>query len=453
MALDLKQEARLTQQLVLTPQLQQAIKLLQLNRLELEAAIEEELNTNPMLEVEEEPPREDQGGEPEGVPWSGTYLAPRRPSRRKDPFEEGPSLEDLAKKETTLQEHLLWQLKMSALDEKASRIGSFLIGNIDEDGYLRISLEEVSQRLGCPVEEVEDVLRVIQGFDPPGVGARDLRECLLIQIRQREDANPALYRIVADAFDELLKGDFRSVAEKVGLETEEVLSALEVLRTLDTRPGRAFAPDASIYVVPDVIIYKKGDDYEVILNDEGLPRLRLSTQYQRLLKEGADEGCRSYLRQKLKEAQWFLRGLEQRQRTLERITRSIIKFQREFLDKGIEYLKPMVLRDVAEDTGLHESTVSRAIAGKYAWTPRGLFELKFFFSSKVGDGLVEMSSTKVKKLIEDLIAEEDRRKPLSDQEIARILKERYGLHIARRTVTKYREALGIPSSKDRKVIL
>lgn len=453
MALDLKQEARLTQQLVLTPQLQQAIKLLQLNRLELEAAIKEELSTNPMLEEVEEAPLGPSGPEPEGVPWSGTYLSPRRPSRRKDPFEEGPALEDLAKSETTLQDHLLWQLRMAALDDEALRIGSFLIGNIDDDGYLRVSVKEVAQRLGCKEETVEEVLKVIQGFDPPGVGARDLRECLLIQIRQREDAHPLLYRIVADGFEDLLKGDLRSLADRLGVETDEVLRALEVLKTLDTKPGRAFTSDASIYVIPDVIIYKKGDDYEVMLNDEGLPRLRLSAQYQRLLKEGTDEKCRSYLRQKLKEAQWFLRGLEQRQRTLERITRSICKFQREFLDKGVEYLKPMVLRDVAEDTGLHESTVSRAIAGKYAWTPQGLYELKFFFSSRVGDGLVEMSSTKVKKLIEDLIAQEDRRCPLSDQEISRILKERYGLRIARRTVTKYREALGIPSSKERRVIL
>lgn len=451
MALDLKQEARLTQQLVLTPQLQQAIKLLQLNRLELEAAIKEELSNNPMLEEVEEPEKGTPPGDAEGLPWS--YLVVRRPSRRKDPFEEGPSLEDLARSETTLQEFLLWQLRMSALDDEAFRIGSFLIGNIDEDGYLRISLEEVSERLGCPLEEVEDVLRVIQGFDPPGVGARDLRECLLLQLRHREGANPVLYRIVADGFDDLLKGDLRSVAQRLGLPTEEVLKVLEALKTLDTKPGRAFTSDAGIYVVPDVIVYKKGDDYEVVLNDEGLPRLRISAQYQRLLKERVDEKCRSYLKQKLKEAQWFLRGLEQRQRTLEKITRSIVKFQREFLEKGIEYLKPLVLRDVAEDTGLHESTVSRAIAGKYAWTPQGLFELKFFFSSKVGDGLVEMSSTKVKKLIEDLIAAEDRSRPLSDQEIARILRERYGLPIARRTVTKYREALGIPSSKDRKVIL
>ncbi len=448
MVLDLKQEVRLTQQLVLTPQLQQAIKLLQLNRLELEAAIKEELNANPLLE-EVEPSAEE---EPDNLPWDASIPQAygRRPSRRKDPFEEGRPLEETLKTETTLQEHLLWQLRMSSLAPEEMRIGAFLIGNMDDDGYLKISPEEASLELGVPVEKVEEVLKIIQGFDPPGVGARDLRECLLIQLKQKEGGDyPLLRRIIQEGFEELLKGDLSGLAERFGVETQELLKAIKLLKTFDTRPGRAFYPEANQYVIPDVIIYKKGDDFEVMLNDEGLPRLRISSFYQQMLRDG-DDACRNYLKQKLKEAQWFLRGLEQRQKTLEKITRSIVKFQREFLEKGMECLKPLVLRDVAEDTGLHESTVSRAISGKYAWTPQGLYELKFFFSSKVGDGPVEMSSKKVKKLIEDLLSQEDPRSPLSDQDIARILKERYGLNIARRTVTKYRESLGIPSSKERK---
>ncbi|RLA85870.1 MAG: RNA polymerase sigma-54 factor [Deltaproteobacteria bacterium] len=448
MVLDLKQEVRLTQQLVLTPQLQQAIKLLQLNRLELEAVIKEELNANPLLEEVEPSPEE----EPEDIPWGASVPQTygRRPSRRKDPYEEERPLEETLKTETTLQEHLLWQLRMSPLDPEKMRIGAFLIGNIDDDGYLKISLEEASLELGVPSEKVNEVLGVIQGFDPPGVGARDLRECLLIQLRQKKGGDyQLLRRVIQEGFEELLKGDLRGLAERFGVETQELLKAIKLLKTFDTRPGRAFYPEANQYVIPDVIIYKKGEDFEVMLNDEGLPRLKISSLYQQMLRDG-DDACRNYLKQKLKEAQWFLRGLEQRQKTLERITRSIVKFQREFLEKGIEYLKPLVLRDVAEDTGLHESTVSRAISGKYAWTPQGLYELKFFFSSKVGDGPVEMSSKKVKKLIEDLLSQEDPRSPLSDQDIARILKERYGLNIARRTVTKYRESLGIPSSKERR---
>lgn len=444
MGVDLKQEVRLSQQLILTPQLQQAIRLLQLNRMELEEAIQEELASNPFLEEAETPVEEE-------PTWEGSaYGTGLRASRRKDPYEELPALEETVGVEMTLQEYLLWQLRMSDLGPEQMRIGSYIIGNLDEDGYLKVPLEEIAQDLGVKVEEVEEVLKVIQDFDPPGVGARDLRECLLIQVRQREDAPELLERLLTQGFEDLMKRDLKRLSERLGVEVEEVERALCFLKLLETKPGRAFSSKASEYVVPDVFVYKKGEDYEVSLNEEGLPKLRISAYYRELLREKKEGVPQSYLRQKFKEAQWFLKGLEQRQKTLERITRSIFKFQREFLERGLEALRPLVLKDVAEDTGLHESTVSRAIAGKYVWTPQGIFPLKFFFSSKVGEGLVEMSSKKVKKLIEDLIAQEDPKAPLSDQEIAKILKERYGLTIARRTVAKYRESLGIPPSKERK---
>lgn len=444
MGVDLKQEVRLSQQLILTPQLQQAIKLLQLNRMELEEAIQEELASNPFLEEAETPAEEE-------PTWEGSaYSRGPRASRRKDPYEELPALEETIGVEMTLQEYLLWQLRMADLGPEEMRIGSYIIGNIDEDGYLRASIEEIAKDLGVGVEEVEKVLNVVQDFDPPGVGARDLRECLLIQVKQREDSPELLERLLLEGFEDLMRRDLKKLSERLEVSVEELEKALGFLKLLETKPGRAFSSKVSEYVVPDVFVYKKGEDYEVALNEEGLPKLKISAYYRELLKEKKEGMPQSYLRQKFREAQWFLKGLEQRQKTLERITRSIFKFQKEFLDKGVEALKPLVLKDVAEDTGLHESTVSRAIAGKYVWTPQGIFPLKFFFSSKVGEGLVEMSSKKVKKLIEDLIAQEDPKAPLSDQEIAKILRERYGLEIARRTVAKYRESLGIPPSKDRK---
>lgn len=444
MGVDLKQEVRLSQQLILTPQLQQAIKLLQLNRMELEEAIQEELASNPFLEEAEAPAEE------EPVWEVSAYSTVPRASRRKDPYEELPALEETLGVEMTLQEYLLWQLRMSDLGPDEMRIGSYIIGNIDEDGYLKASPEEIAQDLGVEVQKVEEVLKVVQDFDPPGVGARDLRECLLIQVRQREDSPKLLERLLLEGFEDLMRRDLKRLSERLGVKVEEVEKALRFLKLLETKPGRAFSSKVSEYVVPDVFVYKKGEDYEVVLNEEGLPKLKISAYYRELLREKKEGLPQSYLRQKFREAQWFLKGLEQRQKTLERITMSIFKFQREFLEKGVEALRPLVLKDVAEDTGLHESTVSRAIAGKYVWTPQGIFPLKFFFSSKVGEGLVEMSSKKVKKLIEDLIAQEDPKAPLSDQEIAKVLKECYGLEIARRTVAKYRESLGIPPSKDRK---
>lgn len=443
MVLEIKQEPKLTQQLLLTPQLQLAIKLLQLNRLELENAIREELNQNPLLEEE---PREEE----EEVLWDSLIGWGKKASRKKDPFEEGKPWEEEVRVKIGLREHLLWQLRMSFLDEEGMRIGDFLIGNLDDDGYLRISIEEASEILGVSVEKVKEVLEVIQTFDPPGIGARDLKECLLIQLRQKEEIDPLFIRIVEEGFEEILKGNLSTLSSRFNVSKEKLQELLKLLKTLETKPGREFFEVSTLYVIPDLIIYKKDDNYEVILNEEGLPRLRVNKEYIRKFEGKEDPTLINYLKQKLKEAQWFLRGLEQRQKTLGKIGRSIVKFQRDFLEKGIQYLKPLVLKDVALDTGLHESTVSRAIAGKYALTPQGLFELKFFFSSKVGDGLVEMSSRQVKKLIEDLIAQESPSSPLSDQEIAKILKRNYGLSIARRTITKYREALGIPSSKERR---
>ncbi len=457
MALDLKQEPRLSQQLVITPQLQQAIKLLQLNRIELQEVIREELEANPMLEEEEpyglEHKRpETQEGEWEEY-WEGLGVETSwgvRPPKRTTFDDEDRRIEDFATRHVTLGEYLMWQLRMTALDPQQMRIGELIVGNIDDDGYLRASLEEIASSAGVRTEEVQEVLKVIQSFDPPGVGARDLRECFLLQLDQSAERDPILEAIVRDHFDDLKKGDYRSIAEAIGVEPQEVLQAVERLRKLEPKPGRPFAPEAARVIVPDVIIYKAGDDFEVALNEDGLPRLRISRYYRQMLDEGGEGIPTEYLKEKLRAAQWLIKSLEQRQQTLYKVTKSIVKFQREFLEKGIDYLKPLILRDVAEDVGMHESTISRVTTNKYAYTPQGLFELKFFFSGRVGDGAVEMSVRRVKKLIEEIIAKEDPRSPYSDQKIAEMLKARYGLAIARRTVAKYRETLGIPSSKERR---
>lgn len=457
MVLDLKQELRLTQQLVITPQLQQAIKLLQLNRMELQEVIREELASNPLLEEEEEPfgvrtKEAEAEGEFEEY-WEGLgvdiHWGPS-PPRRSALDEDDRRPEDFATRQVTLQEYLLWQLRMAPLGPQEMRIGEEIIGNIDEDGYLRASVEEIASSCGSSTEAVERVLEVIQSFDPPGVGARDLKECLLLQLSQQEESSPLIEAILRDHFDALKRGDYQSIAKDLGLRMEEVLELMEQIKRLEPKPGRPFAPEAARVIVPDVIIYKTEDGFEVALNDDGLPKLRISRHYRRMLEEGREGVPVEYLKEKMRAAQWLIKSLEQRQQTLYKVTKSIVKFQREFLDKGIDYLRPLTLRDVAEDVGMHESTISRVTTNKFAVTPQGLFELKFFFSGKVGDGAVEMSVRRVKKLIQEIIAEEDPRAPYSDQRIVEILKARYGLEIARRTVAKYREALAIPSSKQRR---
>lgn len=457
MALDLKQELRLTQQLVITPQLQQAIKLLQLNRIELQEVIQEELSSNPLLEEEEESfgvgaKEAETEGEFEEY-WEGlgvdSHWSPS-PPRRSVFDEEDRRIEDFATRQITLQEYLLWQLRMAPLGPEELRIGEQIVGNIDDDGYLRASVEEIAASCGSSTEAVERVLEVIQSFDPPGVGARDLRECLLLQLSQKEEPNPMAEALLRDHFDALKRGDYQALAKGLGLQIEEVLEVIEQIKRLEPKPGRPFGPEAARVIVPDVIIYKTGNDFEVALNDDGLPKLRINRHYRRMLEEGGEGVPVEYLKEKMRAAQWLIKSLEQRQQTLYKVTKSIVKFQKEFLEKGIDYLRPLILRDVAEDVGMHESTISRVTTNKYAVTPQGLFELKFFFSGKVGEGAVEMSVRRVKKLIQEIIAEEDPRAPYSDQRIVEILKARYGLEIARRTVAKYREGLAIPSSKERR---
>ncbi len=471
-----RQEMRLTQELVMTPQLQQAIKLLQLSRLELVDRVQQEMEENPLLEEvkeesangEAEPqasaaddsPEPQEPPEPEKPPereidWE-QYLAyydvGSLPDAPVDSDDDRPSYENFLAPETTLQDHLLWQLRLSHLTPEDKEIGVHIVGNVDEDGYLRATVEEIAETVGAGVERVEAVLATVQEFDPLGVASRDLRECLLRQAVER-DLTDAAVRIIEHGIKHLETKNYKKLAKDLGMEFDEVLEAAREIAELEPRPGRTFATTRVEYVVPDVFVVKEGDDYVVRLNEDGFPKLRVSRYYQSLLQDNSVDGkaAKGYIQERMQAALWLIKSIHQRQQTLYKVACSIVKFQREFLEGGITRLRPLILKDVAEDIGMHESTVSRVTTSKYLHSPQGTFELKFFFSSAIqsrdGD---DLASRSVKARIREIVAREDGQEPLSDLKIAGILSKEFGLKIARRTVSKYRESLGIlPSSARR----
>jgi RNA polymerase sigma-54 factor len=358
--------------------------------------------------------------------------------------------ENLVRSQSSLADHLEDQLRFASEDPTTRRIGAEIIGNLDEDGYLRAEVGELAQRCNVTAEEVERVLALVQGFDPPGVAARTIQECLLIQLKTDPDPDPVSVEIVEQHFDDLSRRRYPDIARALKLSLDRVMESVEEIMGLEPKPGRRFGGADTRYIVPDVVVQKMGNDYVVLLNEDGIPRLRVNALYRSLLRNSGDE-ARQYVEQKLRSAVWLIKSVDQRQRTLRKVTQSIVKFQREFLDKGLPHLRPLSLRDVGEDIGMHESTISRVTTNKYVETPQGLFELKFFFHSGIASGDGEMvSSISVKKMIQDLLANEDPAKPLSDQEVAQILKGR-ALVIARRTVAKYREELGILPSHQRRL--
>ena len=470
----------------MTPQLQQAIKLLQLSRLELEEMVLKELQENPALEegpTEEaessaEQPRTETpvsaGSDPaelvlnrelSAVDKIGTldwqeYLDTHSNSihgslTAEATSEDGdspPSWENSLTKKTTLEDHLIWQLRLSKISERESTIGLHVIQNLDENGYLVLSREDICNATESSPEEIEAVLKRIQFFDPVGVAARDLRECLLIQLENLHLSDSLAAKIVANYLNFLESKRYEKLAKDLLVSIDEIAEAAHLIATLEPKPSRGFEQDEVRTVLPDVFVEKIGDEYVIFLNDDGVPRLRVNSLYRRLAgQEGAaEEQARQYLQEKVRAAHWLIKSIQQRQQTLFRVTQSIFKFQLEFLDHGVSHLKPMVLRDVAEDIDMHESTVSRATANKYVHTPQGLFELKFFFQSGLRGGNGEdVASESVKEKIRGIIAAEDPRKPYSDQHIAATLSGD-SIEIARRTVAKYREAMGIlPSSKRR----
>jgi len=376
--------------------------------------------------------------------------------RRSRPTEvpEMPPIENTLTESTDLYDHLLWQLRMTASDEITMEIGDAIIQNLDEDGMLRVSLEEIANLGPYPMPEVEKALAVVQALDPPGVATRTLTECLRIQLRVLGLEGSPADLMVRDHMKELQSHQYGEIGRQMGLSPEEVGHHLEIIRHLDPKPGNRYSPDRSAYVLPDVFVVKEGEEYKIVLNDDGLPKLRISPTYRRMLedKSSGTEETRAYVKDKLRSALWLLKSVDQRQRTIYRVAESIVRHQRAFLDHGVSHLRPLVLRDVASDIGMHESTVSRVVANKYIHTPRGVCAMRFFFHSGITSTMGEaVSSVTIKERIRKMIGEEDGTRPLSDSRIAEIL-EAEGLPLARRTVAKYREELRIPPSNLRKAV-
>ncbi len=476
MGIQQKLQTRLAQKLILTPSLQQAIKLLPMSTLELADLLNQEVVENPLLEevptedlqaadatpaAEKEAEAKAQADKTDS--WDdadyeyffGDYLDDGYRPRAPQEVKELPPIENTLSTSSSLTDHLEWQLSLQTEAEAIREIGEAIIGNLDDDGYLVASVDEIASMGPWPVNDVETALRLIQSFDPIGVAARDLQECLSLQIRHLRLEGTPTEKIVSEHLRLLHNHQMPDLARKLGLSIEELKGHVEIIQHLDPKPGSRFNPQPSQYVIPDVYIIKVEDQYVAVLNEDGLPQLRISPTYRRLLDKGATENndeTRAYVKDKFRSALWLIKSVEQRQKTIHKVATSICTFQRDFLDHGIEHLRPLVLRDVANDIGMHESTVSRVVTNKYMHTPQGVFEMKYFFhsgiSSSYGDAV---SSVTIKNRIKKIIESEDTKKPLSDSKIVNIL-QREGLMLARRTIAKYREELKIPTSNQRKVM-
>jgi RNA polymerase sigma-54 factor len=485
MALEQKLHLKLSQKLIMTPSLQQAIKLLQLSKLELQEVLNQELLENPLLEEtaeeikQEEAEAESQETKNEQEEEAKKIEATEK-EKEKDSFDEidydayfqdyieygynprgmGEEHEEFPIENTltrppNLTDHLTWQLSMSDASPTVKEIGAFIIGNIDEDGYLRATNDEISASGGFQMQDVEAAVSAIQSLDPIGVGARDLRECLLLQLEFLEIDVPFVEEIIRDHWDDFMHKKYVQISKTLGVDMKSLEGIVEVIKHLDPKPGRKYSNERAIYVEPDVYVHKISDEYVIVLNEDGMPKLRINGSYRAMLTSmdsKSDGETVNYIKDKIRSAVWLIKSLDQRQRTIYKVAESIVKHQREFLERGIDFLRPLVLRDVADDIQMHESTVSRVVSNKYMHTPRGLFLMKYFFHSGIdSDTGEDISSLTVKKKIQSYIDAEDPRKPLSDSKIMKILNDE-GINIARRTVAKYRDELNIPSSTDRKQI-
>jgi len=456
MHMDYGLKLELHPKLVMTPQLRQAITILQLSSMELAEMVEHELLENPVLELEEKPPVEANDEEDADSqlkkyfdwteyfndnPDSG-YLGPV--SEDKSPFSLYVS------PDSTLQEHLEFQLHFAVMDEVSRNIGKYLIGCIDDNGYLVGSIDEAAENLGVTTEVITDVLKLIQTFDPSGVAARDLRECLMIQVEQKAITDRIVCEIINGYLDEVAAGHFKNIADKLGCTPHDVQQAVDFIRTLDPKPGREFSGgEQPCYITPDVTIERVNGNYVILVNDNNVPHLTINPYYSRIVRD-VDSEAKKFVEGRINAAVWLIKSIEQRRRTLYNVIEAIIDIQRDFLDQGSKHLRPLTMKIVADKLGIHESTVSRAIANKYADTPHGLINLRDFFSSGLQsiDGSSTSAST-VKRDIREMVNEENPGQPLSDQAIAENLIRR-GITVSRRTITKYREELGIQSSGKRK---
>ncbi|MBI1876432.1 MAG: RNA polymerase factor sigma-54 [Acidobacteria bacterium] len=475
MAIQQRLHTKLVQKLILTPSLQQAIKLLPMSTLELSELLNQEMVENPMLEEtapeEQQPAETATGDKPEDAEaaattkvdtWDdsdyeyffGDYLDDGYRPRAQQEIKELPPIENTLSTSTSLTDHLLWQLSLQTDEDLMREVGQAIVGNLDDDGYLVASVDEISAMGGWPVGEVERALRLVQSFDPIGVAARDIQECLYLQVRHLGLEGSPTEKIITEHLRLLQNHQVPELARKLGLTIDELKTHIEIIQHLDPKPGSRYNRTQSQYVIPDVYIVKMEDEYVAVLNEEGLPQLRISPVYRRLLDKSAENSdeTRAYVKDKFRSALWLIKSVEQRQKTIHKVATSIINFQREFLDHGIEHLRPLVLRDVANDIGMHESTVSRVVTNKYMHTPQGVYEMKFFFHSGIASSYGEsVSSVTIKQRIRKIIENEDPRKPLSDSKIVNIL-QKEGLVLARRTIAKYREELKISTSNQRKML-
>jgi len=476
MALESRLELRLSQKLILTPQLQQAIKMLQLPHLELTEFLNQELMENPLLEEtpDEVPDEELTAEERDSIEVEDTFEDAGAPLERlmnfsvDEYFEERgsdgrdmgyfnpgvitpPSFDQFLSKKPDLYDHLLWQLRMSNLPEEIKKAGEIIIGNIDENGYLISSVEEMVEMEKIPPETVEKALYLVQSFDPSGVGARNIKECLLLQLWVLNLQGTIIEKIIANNMDDLEKKKYTSIAQQYNLPLKDIMTAVNVIEGLEPKPGRNYSSTNTNYIIPDVYLIKTAEGYQIILNDEGLPRLRVSSFYRKLIQQNNayPKEDKQFLMEKLRSAVGLLKSLDQRNRTIYRVTETLLHLQRDFFERGVEHLKPLTLKDVASTLDLHESTVSRVTSNKFLSCEHGVFCFRYLFSSALHSGLGSISSTSVKSTIKKIVTEEDSLKPLSDQQVAEILRKT-GIVIARRTVAKYREEMGIPSQAQRK---
>jgi len=471
-----KLNLRLSQKQVLTPGLVQMVSVLALNRLELREMINQEITENPMLEVlgddgvvsenytdetfvkeETEKVPETEGANPFDefdfasfyTKYLDTAAANGASSERED--SEKPSFEKFLSSTQNLADHLLWQLSVSICSEQVRKIAEMIIGNLDENGYLTTTLEEIAQNNEFVMDDVEEALAVVQEFDPPGVGARDLRECLLLQLKLVDPQNTLAQQVISDHLKSLQNNQLKEIARALNRPVEAVKKAVETVKRLDPRPGLRYNKTEPRLVEPDVQFRKVDGEWEAFMNDDDVPQLRLSPVYRRLLaRDAADRDVRNYVKERFTAAVQLMKNIEQRKHTIVRVCQSILRRQRDFLDYGVDHLKPMMIKEVAEEVGVHPSTVSRAVANKYAHTPQGVFELRYFFSESVnGPQGAEMSLLSLKRRVKKMIEEEDAKHPLTDEQIAKRLDEE-GIHVTRRTVAKYREDLRIPSTHQRR---
>ena len=476
------------QKLVMTPELIQAIQILQFNTQELDSYVEEQLLVNPVLEQIQ--PEHNDGDKEDGQNEASEYTA-KEHEERADRLErqESPKLKDeefdwkeyvkdrqyddvsygqwndksgedkennyeqyVSSSDVTLPEHLMFQLQFAAPKKDCRKIGKYIIESLDENGYMTSTTEEIAAAIGVDEEKVSKVLRLIQTFDPWGVGARDLAECLIIQLRQQKQLTEVFEKVIGEHLEDLANNRLSVIAKDMGISVKEVQSMCDIIRTLEPKPGRGFASQTdNRYIIPDVLVERVDDEYVVTINESSSPKLMVSSYYRDLLKEaGKDEGLNKYLSERVNSALWLIKSIEQRKQTIYNVVTAVIKHQKDFLDKGSKFMKTLTLKEIAEEVGIHESTVSRSINGKYLQCPRGVFEIKYFFSAGVSSGDGEgISSNSIKEFIREIVESEDPKSPCSDQAMVEILGEK-GINISRRTVAKYRDEMHIASSSKRR---